>query len=247
MEYKPESVQYGELGTKLDLMNGALRVNAALFRGDYKDLQTALVDPITGIVTTRNAGGARSQGVELEAFWAVNQQWRLGASINYLDSKYTDFKGQTCWSNPRQTVAQGCLPIGPVALGGTAQDMSGADTQFAPRWSGSGEVRYKRPGNYFGIPSVLSVQMNLTSSSSFQTFSNNDPSTRHPSYSLVDLRLGLAESKNKWDVGFMIRNLFDETTMGWIANLPVSGAYNGGHFAVVNRPRQFALQGRFNF
>lgn len=239
MEYKPETVNYGELGTKLDLMNGAVRFNAALFRADYKNLQTAIVDPITGLVTTKNAGGARSQGIELEATWAITEQWRLGGSLNFLDSKYTEFKNQSCWGNPIQTVAEGCV-------GGT-QDMSGRETQFAPKWSGAAELRYRRPGQYFGIPSVLTVQMNLTSSASFISFGNADPRTRVGGYNLFDLRFGLAETKNKWDVGFLIRNVFNETTEGWIANLPVSGQYNGGHFAVVNRPRQFALQGKYNF
>lgn len=120
-------------------------------------------------------------------------------------------------------------------------------TQFAPRWSGSGDVRYMRHGQYFGIPSVMSVQLHVTSTSSFQIFANGDPATRHPTYSLFDLRLGLAEAKNKWDLGFLIRNLFDRTTMSWIANAPITGVYNGAHFAVVNRPRQFELQGRYNF
>lgn len=63
-----------EFGFKSTLADGRLRLNGAVFNTDYQDLQILQSFPNGSPVPplqTKNAGEARSQGIELEATFAA--------------------------------------------------------------------------------------------------------------------------------------------------------------------------------
>ena len=142
--FDPETVAYWETGLKLRSSDGTRQFSAALFNGDYRALQVAILDPPSGESLTRNAGDARSQGLDLEFAWAFASHWQLAVGLGYLDSKYENFRDVSCYPTPAQTIAQGCVRVGGAALtpGETvcqgnpgvicAQDLSGLPTSFAP-------------------------------------------------------------------------------------------------------------------
>jgi outer membrane receptor protein involved in Fe transport len=92
--FRNEKLTEYELGAKTEWLNGRLRVNPSLFSVDYKDKQVGaqLVTP-SGIPVGRllNAGKAEVKGLELDAQWAINDNWFLAVNYSYLDAKFTDF------------------------------------------------------------------------------------------------------------------------------------------------------------
>ena len=55
----------GEAGAKLDLMDGRARLNFAVFRTEYDDLQVSVYDGVIGF-DVQNAAEATTQGLEMD-------------------------------------------------------------------------------------------------------------------------------------------------------------------------------------
>ncbi|HWK73741.1 MAG TPA: TonB-dependent receptor [Povalibacter sp.] len=121
--YDPETLWNYEVGWKGDLFDARLRLNAAVFFMDWKDLQTSYQQSGTdedgnlilfgGIV---NADKAESKGVELTATLLPMNNLLINLSAGYLDAKYKKFTsylegenrvldGQTIPNSPKWTLA----------------------------------------------------------------------------------------------------------------------------------------------
>ena len=94
MEFKQETARTYELGAKFDLLSNTLRVNAAVFSSDYKDMQLTYRGPVfppptpPGVAPfVTNAGKASIKGAELEVTWAMSSAWRAEGSVGYLDAR----------------------------------------------------------------------------------------------------------------------------------------------------------------
>lgn len=88
--YEPDKTTNYELGMKSALLDHRLSLEASVYYIDWKDIQIQLTDSTTGFTYFRNAGKARSQGLELslEARPATGLTVALAASVN--DSKLLD-------------------------------------------------------------------------------------------------------------------------------------------------------------
>lgn len=75
-----------ELGIKSTLAGGRLRLNAATFFLDYKDLQ---VYELAGLTLVTSNAAAEVTGFEVETAFAVNHNITVGASYTSLDAKFT--------------------------------------------------------------------------------------------------------------------------------------------------------------
>ncbi|RME67631.1 MAG: TonB-dependent receptor, partial [Alphaproteobacteria bacterium] len=86
----PEFVWAYEIGAKGAALDRRLRFSAAAFYYDYSDLQVGRVNA-QSTVTTENAAAAENIGVELEAKFAVTDNFTLDAHATWLDAEFTDF------------------------------------------------------------------------------------------------------------------------------------------------------------
>lgn len=75
-----------ELGIKSTLANGRLRLNAATFFLDYKDLQ---VYELAGLNLVTSNAAAEVKGFEIETAFAVSYNITIGGSYTALDAKFT--------------------------------------------------------------------------------------------------------------------------------------------------------------
>ncbi len=92
--FDPETVDNFELGIKLDALGNRLRLNAALYSMDYKDMQLTVTRQLNDIQTaagTANAGEATLQGIEFELSVMPTEHWMFQLSGNYLDADYDQF------------------------------------------------------------------------------------------------------------------------------------------------------------
>jgi iron complex outermembrane receptor protein len=100
LPFAPESLDAYELGIKTDLADRKIRINAATFYYNYKNIQlTAFNNAITTIF---NAASAKIYGLDLDAQFAPTREltFTLGASL--IHDRFGDFPGAT-FSVPRGT------------------------------------------------------------------------------------------------------------------------------------------------
>jgi len=91
--YQPEELRAWEAGLKSRLMGGRLSVNAAVFHYDYTNLQLTGNAIVAGAprLLTRNAGAARSRGIELDGELRVGAGGRLSYGMTLLDARYVTY------------------------------------------------------------------------------------------------------------------------------------------------------------
>lgn len=92
-DVKPEYVTSYEAGLKSDFLDRRVRVNLALFLGDYKDLQFFIRRIDVNNVSTNfaaNAGKSRTKGGELQIDVVPVSGLKLGTSFGYIDAKYLE-------------------------------------------------------------------------------------------------------------------------------------------------------------
>ena len=93
LPFDPETMTTYEVGVKSDLFNNTVRLNAAVFFNDYKDiilnLSTCNVAPplpAAPCALPANVGAADVWGGELEANFRLGAGFSIDASASILDS-----------------------------------------------------------------------------------------------------------------------------------------------------------------
>jgi iron complex outermembrane receptor protein len=87
--FNPETLDAYETGLKSDLLDRRLRLNAAFFYYNYKDIQvTRLVAAGIGVV---NGAGARIYGSDFDADMRITEAFTLTARAELLHSRFTSF------------------------------------------------------------------------------------------------------------------------------------------------------------
>lgn len=94
--FAPEDVISYEWGIKSDLLDRKLRINAAMFHMDYKDIQVNVPDPQQlALIDVINAGKARIRGIELDMQMRPTQSLSFSFNYGYLDAKYLEILNRT--------------------------------------------------------------------------------------------------------------------------------------------------------
>jgi iron complex outermembrane receptor protein len=208
-----ENVNSYELGLKGAFLNRRLTLNAALFNTIYTDFQVQTFDPIAPAATfaLSNAGKASTRGIELDGRAILPGDFRLNASVAYIDAKYDDYGAATCYT--AQTVAQGCLR----SVSGTSyQSLSGTRLPNAPKWKSNIGIDKSIP-----IDS-LALDLTLSSTYSFQTEVNFDPNGNpiavQGAYGILNLSATLADREGRYDVSLFANNALDRSYVSGITD-----------------------------
>ena len=240
--YGPEHVNAYELGLKSKWFSDTVLLNLDVFRSNYTGLQvnTLIYAPLAMayIGQVANAAASRSQGVELEAQWAISRDLRLSANVTYLDSTYVNFPnappGTLQGFCATDYVLPGCSvypnPVPPIA------NLAGQRTQYAPLWSGSVTASYSMllPREY---KFTTELSPYFTSSYYGASASGNDPFFRVDSYVRLDARLSLETPAGHWAVDLIGKNLADR-----IIPAPIILG-----LASKEEPRNVAVQFRYRY
>ena len=78
-----------ELGFKTTWLDGALRLNGAVYYIDWQDPQINTTSINAGTAITVNAESARSAGFELDGHWQVTDQFALRGNLSFTDAELT--------------------------------------------------------------------------------------------------------------------------------------------------------------
>ena len=196
---RPETVLTYELGVKSTLAGGMVKLNANVFRNDYKDLQLTAFDS-TGASVLFNAASALIQGVEVDASVNVTRQWQVGLNLGTLDAEYRDYSAAN-----RATFEGKQLKQAPKL-------QYGASSSYRFGLADGGltvGAQLKHVGDHF---------QNLAATEIIKT----------SAYTLVDARVSYEPKDGRWGLALWGKNLGDKRyyTGGFdISGLGIAAAY----------------------
>jgi iron complex outermembrane receptor protein len=84
--YEPEFVEVLEAGFKMNLLDGQLRLNGAVFKTSYEELQVQVFNSVAPV--TQNIGEASIEGFELELSASPAESWFIEGSLSLLNAEY---------------------------------------------------------------------------------------------------------------------------------------------------------------
>jgi iron complex outermembrane receptor protein len=90
-QLKPETLDAFEVGLKSDMFDHRVRINAAAYYYNYKNIQ--INEIIDGLLTPFDGKGARSYGIDLDAQAKVTHALTLMAGFAYIHDRYKSFPG----------------------------------------------------------------------------------------------------------------------------------------------------------
>ncbi len=186
--FNPEEAEAFEAGLKTEWLDRRMRINLAVYKTDYTDLQVLeriiTPDDPLGIVVTKNAGSAEIKGAELE----FDSQWGgfgLSGNFAYIDTETKEFGGP---EDPRNGKNLRNSPKNSYyLLASYTWDLSNGASLIA---------RY----DYRHQDKVYSDPLNIEGSAI-------------PEYSLQDARLAYAAASGHWELAAWVKNLADERYM----------------------------------
>jgi iron complex outermembrane receptor protein len=178
--FDPETVNNFELGAKSQWLNNRLRVNASLFRMNYRDKQELVNNTLTGILTIFNAGKASVDGEELDMAWKAAQWLDVSASYSHLDGRYDSFV------------------IGTV-------NNTGNPLSNSPRKQYSAAADMNFPTSFGYLVGAASYAWK----ESYNTGAANDPNLQLPSYGLLNLSAGMESRDRAWRLTAWVKNAQD--------------------------------------
>jgi iron complex outermembrane receptor protein len=190
LAFDPEKATTYEIGMKGDFLNRRLRLNAALFRTNYDDIQTTLnvPDPVTGVTTNivGNPADARVQGLELEGEALVGDFLTFDLGLSYMENKY--------------------VQIVPGA------DIDSSDKlPNTPKWTVNAGAQYVVPAPLGSIADgEILARLDYLYKSSFFHNAQNSIYNYEDAYSIVNGRLAYQSKESGWAVSLYGKNISDE-------------------------------------
>jgi len=242
LAFRPESAEGFEGGVRGAVLDGRLRFAVDVYSYKYSDLQVDFFDAAKIQFITKNAGSSRTKGIETEVEWAPAELpgLVLRGTLAYNKARYLSFTDAPCWGGQRPS--EGCTIINARPT----QDLSGAPTALAPKWTGALEANYEHD---VGAGLVFGASANLKYSSSYTANPFNNPAAKEDSYVTLDAALRLKTADGRWEAALLAKNLTDEYVVLYAGDAPSSGSGAGtaagvraDAVAAPNLPRTIALQ-----
>jgi len=232
-EFDQEKTINYEVGAKLDLLDGRMRLNTSYFHTVYTDFQAATFDAATVAFGVANAGKQTTQGVDVDLTYLISESLSVNAKVEYLDAIYNEFDGANCHGEAEDVIFNADKTC----------NISGHTLEFAPKWAGSISL------DYYNELEIGEVYGSLNTS--FKTSHLADP-TRAPfaetDYAVFNARIGWRS--DSWDISLWGKNLTDETygrayTGNLIAN--IVGDKTTDHRVFLNDPMTAGITVRYSF
>jgi outer membrane receptor protein involved in Fe transport len=195
LNYVSDTLTNYEIGIKSSFFDRRLRLNAAAFIEEWKNLQYGL-SPVgsAGVTNIYNAGNARIKGIEGDATLTLGG-FVLSGSGTFIDAKLTtDFCQFDALGNSV------CVPgVAPAAAAGTRLPVQ-------PRLKGNVTVRYNFEMS--GLKSFVQASMfGQTGTRSYLTDREALALGNTGGFTTFDFSAGIA--KDSWTAEIFIQNAFD--------------------------------------
>ena len=214
--FQDETIEAWELGIKTDFANNRVRLNAAVFYYDYKNLQYQATDPEVFNGGVGNLPGSEIYGAEVEILSFITDRFTLDARLSWLETEITE--PHLALDNVQSDDATNALlfqcnfnifcPEIELARAAAITDVNGNELAKTPRFTADVMLRYRgRLGGWGDFEGSLQY----TYRDGFQHRIFNNPRTDDvPSYNVVNLMLSIAPDAYPWHIDLMGMNLTDE-------------------------------------
>lgn len=212
----PEKITAYELGFKSTLANRRLQLNGSLFHYDFTDGFINVDSATSPIPITINAASINTWGLELDLVWQPIDQLSLAMGGSWLDSSISSD-----------------ITVGGVSLRGNR-------TVQSPKWTWNAQASWRQPLSG-GIDLVASGDASWRSMQYFETV--NSPGSREPGYWLVNGRIGIAQSDDRWSLTAFVKNLTKSEYRTYINDLPTFGWL----LNIYGAPRTYGLSASVKF
>ena len=196
--FGPDKLWTYEIGSKNELNDGRVILNAAAYFTDWKEIQQTVNLPSCGFGFVANVGAAEIKGGELELRVAASDALTLGGSLSYTDSEITETafgvsakEGQPMLDTPEW--------IGNAYLEYQFALVAGWDSSFRASWEYRGDNirQFDERVNVFG-PSGA-------------PFLTRDRTQVQDEYDVLNLSLGF--SKDDWQLQLYVNNVTDSDAL----------------------------------
>lgn len=237
IDLDPETSQSYELGFKAIFLDSRLRVNAAIFRQEFKDfiyrgppVYYVDIGPAGPRPSTFNFVAnvdAEVAGFELDIGLAPIDRLSIDATVSYAKGEMqdgviacNDFNGDGVPDRnpPAPTAAQIRAAAGGEEV---AQCMVNDRLSFSPDWSGTLQAEYSLP---------VSAKMDAFGRGLYTYYTDNVQDPNNPydnidAYGLLNLYAGLRSSDGAWEVSVFARNVTNTGEMLSAGNGAVALSY----------------------
>lgn len=219
----PEFLNSYELGIKSDFLSNKVRLNASLFRYDFKEQQVFIVQAGAAfpVQTLSNAGESTVTGAEVDIQLQPTDSLYANLGVSWLDAEFDEF-------------------FTPNADLTGFVDHSGNALPAAPEFTANGLVRYSW---LLKNDAELSLQVDFSYTDDQFFEATNNPFLTQDSYVITNLRTTYSWNDGNYSVALWGQNITDEEyVVDGYNNTPV------GYFIFVpGKPRIFGLtfSGRF--
>jgi len=227
-DFDEEEALSFEIGGKTTLLDGAAKLNFALYRTEYSDLQVSSFQGDVFVVG--NAAEAISQGLEMDGTVRLSESLFVNASLAYLDATYGEYKNASC------TAAQLS-----ASVGGCSQDLSGQALTNAPEWSANISMDHMMP---IGDKLELRSHLNLVYTDEQYTATDLDANSLEEAHTTLNARLAIGDQSGNWELALVGKNLTNEEIRSWTNDLFY---LEDALFSYVEPPRTLALQFNVNY
>ncbi len=213
-EFENETATSFEFGGKMSLADGAAELNFAAYLTKYDDLQVSIFDGQLGF-NVGNAAKATIKGLEIDGRWQATNNLTLSGSFALTDFEFDNYTNGRC--------NFGQAPNGPQEADGFC-DYSGQTNQLVSDWQGTFSAHHVRE---LANGLELNTNLNVFFTDDYNASASLDPALIQEAYATVNLRIGLSNPVNGWDVALLGQNLTDETIVKFGGDAPLSGSSFG--------------------
>lgn len=228
-QYDSETITGYEIGVKSDLLDRRLRVNAAAFYYDYRNLQGSARVPAVGGVTLdrfQNIGDAEVYGFDAEITYLLTDNWLVQASLGHAEGEITD------------SLATQLSP-----LTGEEFALQGHELNYKPDFSMNLRLRhdYELANGYSGH---VELGYDWRSKQNFTYLGNlaEQAIFSEDSYGLLNLQVGVQKLNSPWQFSAFVTNLTDER---YRTNARADDL--GGAFEIYGAPRLWGVKAHYQF
>ena len=213
--FEEETVDAYEIGLKADIANARGRINAALFRYDYENLQFQATDPEVFEGGVGNVPASTVHGAELEAAAFLTDNFMVDARLAWLETEIVD--SFLALDNVRSDDATNALLVMGESLFGAAIqraraaqiiDVKGNPLAKSPRFTADVMLRYSGRVGAWG---TMEAGLRYLHRGEFQHRIFSNPRTdRVPAYGVVDGMVRFERDDARWHVDLIAANMTDE-------------------------------------
>jgi iron complex outermembrane receptor protein len=228
---KPETISAYEIGAKFRSPDGRVRVTAAAFHYDWRNVQVAFITGGGAGIQQQNAAKARIRGGELNLDWAPNTAFTFNAGFAYTHARYRSFPNAAVYD------------INPLTgtLAATAEDLEGFRLPYAPDFTASGSVTY-----HFGLPGDWSGDVTAAARATTQYDYSAGAggelrAARQPGFTLINLSGTFRTPDERIELGWFDTNLTNKK------HIQLISTGDTGVYETPAEPRLYGVTARYNF